>query len=295
MVNERTESNDHAERAKIAGVGRISGGTYESVKVSGSGVVDGDVSAGTIGVAGSCKINGSARADEIKTAGSCRVKGEVRAEELRTSGSCAIDGAIAADTLKCSGSQRVDDSVNAGYVKISGSIRVKGNLETDRFVSEGSFRVEGLLSGDEVAIQLGGNCQAQEIGGERIEVRSGASRGFDPEEGSKHAERQSRDDPWTFREMGLGIDVDWRKMTREMSKLGSKLGNLGLSMTGIGGHGTLRADAIEGDEIYLESTQAKLVRGKRVLIGPDCEIERVEYEDEIRVHDQADVAETAQT
>jgi len=295
MVNERTESNDHAERAKIAGAGRISGGTYQSVKVSGSGVVDGDISAETIGVAGSCKIKGSARADEIKTAGSCRVKGEVRAEELRTTGSCAIDGAVSVDTFKCSGSQRVDDSVNAGYVKISGSIRASGNLETDKFVSEGSFKVEGLLSGDEIAIHLGGNCQAEEIGGERIEVRSGACRSFHLNEGSEHADRRTWDDPWTSREKSHGIDVDLRTMTREMSKLGSKLGNLGLSMTGIGSHGTLRADAIEGDEIYLESTKAKLVRGKRILIGPGCEIDRVEYEDEIRVHTEAEVAETAQT
>lgn len=294
MVKERTESNDRAERVTIAGSGRVSGGRYHSVEVSGAGVVDGDVSAETIVVAGSGKIKGSAKADEIKTAGSCRVKGEVRAEKLRTTGSCAIDGAVSVATLKCSGSQRVDDNVNAGYVKVNGTIRANGNLESDEFVSEGSFKVDGLLSGDAIAIQLGGTCQAAEIGGEQIEVRSGAHRSFDLDAVAERTEHRARDDRWTFLERSLGVDIDLRRMARGMGKLGSKLGNLGLSMTGIGGHGTLRAESIEGDEIYLESTMAKIVRGKRVLIGPGCEIERVEYEDEVRVHEEAKVAESEQ-
>lgn len=58
--------------------------------------------------------------------------------------------------------------------------------------------------------------------------------------------------------------------------------------------GDVTADSIEGDEIYLESTRSKMVRGKRVLIGPDCQIDRVEYEEEIHVHDEAEVHETVQ-
>lgn len=283
-----------AERVKIAGSGRISGGTYQSVKVAGSGVIDGDVTAESINVAGSCTIEGSATAEEMKTAGSCRVKGDVRAEELRTTGSSTVDGSISADVLKCSGSQRVDGSINAGYVKTSGSLKVKGDLESDKFVSEGSFKVGGLLSGDEISIRLGGDCQAEEIGGERIEVRSRADLGFDPDELSERVERRTRGKRWKFREMGIDIDIDFERLSSEMSKLGAKLGNLGLSLTGFGGAGTLRADSIEGDEIYLESTRAKVVRGKRVLIGPDCEIDRVEYEEEFHVHDEAEVKETAQ-
>lgn len=295
MVDERTESNERAERVKIAGSGRVSGGTYQSVKVAGSGVVEGDVTAESISVAGSCTIEGSATAEEMKTAGSCRVKGDVRAEELRATGSCSVDGSVSADVLKCSGSLRVDGRVNAGYVKSSGSLKVGGDLETDKFVSEGSFKVGGLLSGDEIDIRLGGDCRAEEIGGGRIEVRRRTERSFDPDELSERVERKARGKRWKFKEMGIDIDIDVEKFTSEMSKLGAKLGNLGLSLTGFGGDGTLRAETIEGDEIYLESTKAKIVRGKRVLIGPDCQIDRVEYEDEVRVHEEAAVGETAQT
>ena len=36
-------------------------------------------------------------------------------------------------------------------------------------------------------------------------------------------------------------------------------------------------DVIEGDNIYIEYTQAKIVRGNTIVIGPGCNIELVEY------------------
>ena len=41
--------------------------------------------------------------------------------------------------------------------------------------------------------------------------------------------------------------------------------------------GGLTVGTIEGDEIRLEHTKAKVGRGKQVVIGPGCEIDRVEY------------------
>ena len=36
-------------------------------------------------------------------------------------------------------------------------------------------------------------------------------------------------------------------------------------------------ESIEGDEVYLEYTRTKVVRGNNVSIGPGCEVELVEY------------------
>lgn len=281
-----------AERVSIAGSGRIGGGTYHSVKVAGSGTIDGDVTAQTISIAGSCTIEGSATAEELKTAGSSRVTGDVHAEEFRTTGSSTVEGNVTADVLKSSGSQRVGGKVTAGYVKTGGSLKVGGDVEADKFVSEGSFKIDGLLSADEISIRLGGECRAQEIGGERVEVRARSTQGFDPEELSERMERKTKGKRWKFRELGIDIDIDFEQLTHELGKLGAKLGDLGVSLTGFGGHGTLQAETIEGDDIYLESTRAKTVRGKRVTIGPECEIERVEYEESLDVHDSSDVTQT---
>lgn len=53
--------------------------------------------------------------------------------------------------------------------------------------------------------------------------------------------------------------------------------------------GGLEVEVIEGDEIYLEATRAKIVRGNKVEIGPECEIEVVEYLDELTVVPEAKV------
>ncbi len=39
----------------------------------------------------------------------------------------------------------------------------------------------------------------------------------------------------------------------------------------------LTAELIEGDVIELTNTKAKTVRGNKVKIGPNCQIETVEY------------------
>lgn len=57
------------------------------------------------------------------------------------------------------------------------------------------------------------------------------------------------------------------------------------------GKGTRRfeCDVIEGDEIYLEKTEASTIRGKNIVIGPGCKIESIEYSDELQIHDESKV------
>ncbi|MCL6576409.1 hypothetical protein [Kyrpidia sp.] len=39
-------------------------------------------------------------------------------------------------------------------------------------------------------------------------------------------------------------------------------------------------ETIEGDDIYLENTRARVVRGTRVQIGPGCQIGLLEYSED---------------
>ena len=52
----------------------------------------------------------------------------------------------------------------------------------------------------------------------------------------------------------------------------------------------LTAEIIEGDDIYLECTRAKVVRGGKVVIGYGCEIELVEYRTDFERANDAKVA-----
>ncbi|EJD68183.1 YhbF [Bacillus sp. 916] len=58
--------------------------------------------------------------------------------------------------------------------------------------------------------------------------------------------------------------------------------------------GTLSAELIEGDAIYLEYTEADIVRGKHVEIGPGCKIEKIEYQTSCKSHEKSTVQEHIQ-
>ncbi|MGQ9602396.1 MAG: polymer-forming cytoskeletal protein [Candidatus Bipolaricaulia bacterium] len=238
MAEEKERKN-----ASISGAGKLSGGVYDTVKVAGSGKIEGDVDANQISTAGACKIEGNVKTKRMETAGSCKVLGDIEAEELEIAGSCSIEGKVQVDLFKSSGSGSVLKSVIAKDVELAGACKVGGDVEADRFTSHGSINIGRLLSADEIQIKLGGRSKVPEIGGERIEVRR----------------------------YGKG----WRSIIN--------FGGWGL--------GSLETQTIEGDEIYLEATKAKVVRGKKVTIGEDCEIDTVEYEESLEVHESSTVKE----
>jgi cytoskeletal protein CcmA (bactofilin family) len=57
-----------------------------------------------------------------------------------------------------------------------------------------------------------------------------------------------------------------------------------------GAYGAMQAESIEGDEIHLENTKASVVRGRNVYIGTGCEIGLVEYRNEYKQDNGAEVA-----
>lgn len=236
------------QNVSISGSGKIGGGKYADVRISGSGRVEGDVEADEIRISGAGKVEGNAKAKEISVSGSGRFMGSVEAEIFHASGGFRVEGDVEAGELRCSGSGRISGGVRAQYVRASGALAVAKDVAADIFSSSGALTVQGLLSADRVEIKLGGRCRVGEIGGERIDVRQGA---------------------------GFNLQLSLVR--------GFRLGRFGT--------GELVAETIEGDEIHLEGTQAKLVRGKQVTVGPGCHIERVEYEESLEVDPSSRVGE----
>jgi cytoskeletal protein CcmA (bactofilin family) len=60
-------------------------------------------------------------------------------------------------------------------------------------------------------------------------------------------------------------------------------------MTVSGAQHNLKCNVVEGEDIYLEYTEAKVVRGKNVVIGPGCDIEKIEYSNSITLDDKSKV------
>lgn len=276
-MSEQKRTNVH-----LAGSGRISGGYYDTVTVAGSGRIEGDVDANLIKTAGSCRIDGDVKTKELKTAGSCRVSGDVRAERIKTAGSCTIEGDVHADEVKIAGTQSVEGSLKSKEITSAGSLKVSEDVEAEKFLSRGGFEIGGLLSAEEIKIELGGG-KVPEIGGTRIEVRR-RGRAFwgwrrAPRVHIHHLERGPLES--IFEDLGrIGEEV-----TRAV---GEGLEHaFGWSYS----PGYLEADTIEGDEIFLENTKARVVRGKKIQIGEGCEIESVEYSDSLEIAPGAQVKE----
>jgi len=157
--------------AVISGSGRLTGGTYSNVKVSGSSVIDGDINAQDIKVSGSAKFWGNVSSRSVKVSGSVRFDGNVETGECKISGSADVEGNLHARSIKTSGSLNGHESVRAEEIKISGHLYTEGDVEAESFEASGGFKIRGLLNASQIRISMNGLCFAREIGGDRIEAK----------------------------------------------------------------------------------------------------------------------------
>lgn len=226
---------DNTGDLRISGMGKMNGGKFRNVDISGMGKIFGEIEADSIKISGSGRIKGDAKAARVNISGSGTIEGSLESEYTESSGNFKNEGDIRTKELSNSGRIRVDGNLKAEKINSDGLLSVGGGLEAEEFYCDGVFKIGGLLNANTVDVKIQWDSFAREIGGEKIIVRKG-------------------------RHMGLNF-------------------LLSLFSKGFG----LQADVIEGTEVYLENTSSKIVRGNKVIIGPECEIEYVEYTDSIEV------------
>ncbi|MBC7318457.1 bactofilin [Candidatus Bipolaricaulota bacterium] len=227
-----------------------------NVTISGSGRIEGGTY-GTVKIAGSGRVVGDLTAEEFKAAGSAKVEGNLRAQKFEAAGSFKCEGDLVVDEGEAAGSCKVVGRIKAKELKLAGSVHAKS-------ISGGYFRAGGALTVEEnVEVETFRIIGAFEIGGllsaDRVEVEL---------EGRARA-----------REIG-GEKILVRAGQRSLGGLITTALSL---LFGQSSTKELSAEVIEGDEVELEATQAKLVRGGKVKIGPGCRIERVEYTESLEV------------
>lgn len=228
---------------------------------------------------GSLKISGSGSAsggryEEVKISGSGRVTGDVEAETVKVSGSAKMDGNVQARGFKASGSFTVTGDLSAGQFKCSGSGKIGGAARADSFRTSGSVSVGGKLTGG--TAEISGSAKVAND----VEMEEFRSRGAFAIEGLLSADSI---------EIALGGDSRAREVGGECVRVMSR-GSARRRAGWLGGHSaTLSAEIIEGDDVYLEATQADTVRGRRVTIGPGCDIKAVEFGESLQIDPDATV------
>ncbi|MGO4369838.1 hypothetical protein [Paenibacillus sp. 2TAB19] len=200
---------------KIVGIGSTQGGEVGMAKIEGIGRVKGSIRCTDFVLDGIATISGSLESVKARLYGTSHIEGNMLAKQLELNGKVTIDGDLIGD-----------------FMEINGMLTVKGKCEMETFRGSGRLHV-GLLNAGTVELKIHGNCSIGEIGGERISIRKGSSKGL----------------------------LKWLK-------------TLPVPFSD-----KLSVHTIEGDDIHVEYTKAKVVRGNNVTIGAGCEIELVEYKE----------------
>ena len=235
----------------ISGSGTIAAGEYnDKITVSGSGRLDGNIRCQSLHCSGSVKGNANV----------------VCVEEAKISGSCHIEQSLSAQNISVSGSLKVGgDVIGKGEVKLSGGISCGGSLKCESFDCSGGLDVGGEIAAEEIrisgAIKCGGLMNAEKID-INIDGHSNSSR------------------------VG-SIGGGEIKIQSKANKLKRKL--LLNKIIGCGGRFSVD-EYIEGDVVTLEDVTAPKVVGRIVSIGAGCEVDFVQYSENIEIHSSAKVA-----
>ncbi len=212
-------------------------------------------------IRGSGTIAGGQHFQEFKCAGSGTVTGDLLADEAHISGSCRVEGRCVGQEFHASGRADIGKDVEVHEFHVAGKANVGGDVRAQEVSVSGSARIGGgIPAAREVTITgaavIGGAVKAQEF----------SSRG-------------------RF-EIGGGIDAEEVNIRLAGSSKTPSIKAKEIEVRRAERHGDLTVDSIQGEEVYVESTRAGLVRGRSVRLGPYCSVHTVEAED-LEVHETA--------
>jgi len=145
-----------SQNLNISGMGKTSGGVYQKVRLDGMATVNGDLTCQTFDCNGKGKVNGDLQADVISIDGMCSIDGDTRASNVRVDGKASLYG-----------------SINCEQFILNGIIDIDGDCQAETFKADGCFKIDGLLNAGTIDVTLRGKCNAEEIGGEKINVTKG--------------------------------------------------------------------------------------------------------------------------
>lgn len=208
-------------------------------------------------VVGDGVINGDFDCINFRSAGNSKINGNMVTKSVRIAGSSSVTGSLKSDDLRVAGNLDVLGDIKSKNIVIRGGTEAKGNIKADDIGIKGYMTVKKNCEAEtfksEGPIAIGGLLNAEQVD---IRIHSTCS----------------------ATEIG-GETISARRGH------GATLGHIikSLFLPADFYNGKLVADSIEGDEIRLEYTKAKVVRGSSVTIGPGCEIELVEYKKDLRV------------
>jgi cytoskeletal protein CcmA (bactofilin family) len=236
----------------ISGSGTIAAGEYnEKISVSGSGKISGNIRCIALSCSGSVKGEGSVDcAEDVKVSGSCHIGGSLTAKNISASGSMKVGGDVSADgEMGASGSVKVGGSIKCSTLKCSGGADVDKEISAEEIHISGYVKCSGLMNAEKIDIDMGNSSVTSTVG-----------------------------------------SIGGSEIKVKNCNGGKLISRMPLLKRIVDGSGKLRVDElIEGDVIALEYVTAPKVAGRIVAIGAGCDIDLVQYSEEVEVHPDAKV------
>ena len=223
----------------------MEGKKLNSLNVNGMGTYGGGEFE-CVNVSGKCKIIEEINCESIDVSGSATFEGNVACLRGRVSGSCKVEKDINAEEISISGIYKQNGSAVAQHFEVSGIAKIKQCLSVNKLYSSGILNVKGDINGEEVRSEGIINCGGL-LNCESLEIYSMC--------GCK------------LNEVGAAI-VKIRQQGWKINKLISLFVPQSRSAV---------VNVIEGDDIYLEECDVKVIRGKNVKLGKSCHIDTIEY------------------
>ena len=236
------------------------------MKISGSGqIAPGEYE--NIRISGSGKLNGLVRCESFHVSGSARGDSIECKNDLKVSGSCGFEKAIRCGNLGVSGSFSCGGELTAAVkISISGGSKVAGNLKCGELHVSGSLRAGGDVEAETVKISGQLNCEGL-LNAEEITICA--------------------ENGMTIGNIGGSRVAIYQEKRHRINRL-----PLLSSLIHFGGNRVQVKGAIEADTIALENVKCPTVSGRIVAIGEDCEIDLVQYSEQIEISDKAKVGKT---
>lgn len=221
--------------------------TVVDIRVSGAGTVPAG-SFATVSVSGSATLVGDIECLDLRVSGAAEGDGTLKTAGATIHGTLGYRGDATVNQLRVSGTASFR-ALKSDDVKVSGSLAVAS-------LSARKVKVLGFLSAS-------GNCEAESFvtqGAFEIDGLLNAGT-IDVMLGGKCTAGEIGGETVVVR-LGMGALKRW--VTSLMPGLELRLD----------------AESIEGDDVRLENTTARAVRGNTVVIGSGCNVDLVEYSGE---------------
>lgn len=204
---------------------------------------------------------GAGAYNDIVINGAGTINGDVECAMMKINGAATADGNVRATSIVVNGSGSFTRDVQAGEMTVNGDSSVAQGAGIGRLKVKGRASVGGSLAAHEVdlrgTLKVDGDCSADQFVGEGVFTIGGLLNA-----GVVHVQLYG---PCSAREIG------GERVTIAQSRKGLA------DFVGMFSERRLRVDTIEADEVWIEQTVARIVRGGTVTLGAGCEINLVEY------------------